>query len=105
DEHVAGRGIRYARSASDITLTNKEHSMADPVPLPPLPYPEDALSHVISANTLQFHHGKHHKAYVDNLNKLLPGSEFEGKSLEEIVKASYGKNPGVFNNAGQDFNH
>ena len=59
----------------------------------------------MSAETLQYHHDKHHKAYVDNLNKLLPGSGFEGKSLEEIVKASYGKNPGMFNNAGQDFNH
>jgi Fe-Mn family superoxide dismutase len=59
----------------------------------------------MSAETLQYHHDKHHKAYVDTLNKLLPGSGLEGKSLEEIVKASYGKNPGIFNNAGQDFNH
>ena len=59
----------------------------------------------MSAETLQFHHDKHHKAYVDNLNKLLPGSGFEGKGLEEIVKASFGKNAGVFNNAAQDFNH
>ena len=73
--------------------------------LPPLPYAYEALQPYMSAETLQFHHDKHHKAYVDNLNKLLPGSGFEGKSLEDIVKASYGKNPGVFNNAGQDFNH
>ncbi|MGB0057772.1 MAG: superoxide dismutase, partial [Methyloceanibacter sp.] len=59
----------------------------------------------MSAETLQYHHDKHHQAYVDMLNKLLPGSGFEGLSLEEIVKASYGKNQAVFNNAGQDFNH
>ena len=73
--------------------------------LPPLPYAYDALQPYMSAETLQYHHDKHHKAYVDNLNKLLPGSGFEGKPLEEIVKASFGKNPGIFNNAGQDFNH
>ena len=73
--------------------------------LPPLPYAYDALQPYMSAETLQYHHDKHNKAYVDNLNKLLPGSGLEGKSLEEIVKASYGKNPGIFNNAGQDFNH
>ncbi len=73
--------------------------------LPPLPYAYEALEPYMSAETLQFHHDKHHKAYVDNLNKLLPGSGFEGKGLEEIVKASFGKNAGVFNNAAQDFNH
>ena len=67
-----------------------------------LPYAPDALEPVISANTLSFHHGKHLQAYVDNLNKLIAGTEFEGKSLEEIVKASTG---GVFNNAGQVLNH
>ena len=68
--------------------------------LPPLPYAYEALQPYMSAETLQYHHDKHHKAYVDNLNKLLPGSGFEGKGLEEIIKASYGKNAGVFNNAG-----
>ena len=67
-----------------------------------LPYEQSALEPVISANTLSFHHGKHLQAYVDNLNKLIAGTEFEGKSLEEIVKASTG---GVFNNAGQILNH
>jgi hypothetical protein len=70
-----------------------------------LPYSYDALEPYMSAETLHYHHDKHHQAYVDMLNKLLPGSGFEGKSLEEIVKASYGKNQGVFNNAAQDFNH
>ena len=73
--------------------------------LPKLPYAYDALQPYMSAETLEYHHDKHHQAYVDMLNKLLPGSGFEGMSLEEIVKASYGKNQGVFNNAGQDFNH
>jgi Fe-Mn family superoxide dismutase len=68
-----------------------------------LPYASDALEPVISAQTLLFHHGKHLQAYVDNLNKLLRGSEFEGLSLEDIVcKAPAGP---VFNNAGQILNH
>ena len=68
-----------------------------------LPYASDALESVISAQTLSFHHGKHLQAYVDNLNKLLPGSEFEGLPLEDIVrKAPAGP---VFNNAGQILNH
>ena len=68
-----------------------------------LPYTMEALEPVISAQTLSFHHGKHLHAYVDNLNKLLPGSEFEGMALKEIVrKAPAGL---VFNNAGQILNH
>jgi superoxide dismutase, Fe-Mn family len=70
-----------------------------------LPYSYDALEPYMSAETLQYHHDKHHQAYVDMLNKLLPGTGFEGMSLEDIVKVSYGKNQAVFNNAGQDFNH
>jgi len=81
--------------------------MADSVSLPPLPWPDNALDPVISANTISFHYGKHHKAYVDNLNKLLPGSEFEGQPLEAIVKATAGKpdKAPFFNNAGQVWNH
>ena len=68
-----------------------------------LPYQQEALDPVISAQTLSFHHGKHLQAYVDNLNKLLPGSEYEGMSLEDIVKnAPAGA---IFNNAGQILNH
>jgi Fe-Mn family superoxide dismutase len=73
--------------------------------LPALPYAYDALSPYMSAETLEFHHDKHHKAYVDNGNKLLEGSGLEGKSLEEIVKGSFGKNQPLFNNAGQHYNH
>lgn len=67
-----------------------------------LPYAQNALEPVISAKTLEFHHGKHLQAYVDNLNKLLPGSGLERQPLEEIVKQSSGA---IFNNAGQVLNH
>jgi len=75
--------------------------------LPSLPYPETALEPYYSARTFSFHHDKHHKAYVDNLNKLIAGTELEGKSLEEIIMA-VAKDPartGVFNNAAQIWNH
>ncbi len=70
--------------------------------LPPLPYKMDALEPFISRETLEYHYGKHHQAYVNNLNNLVPGTEFESASLEEIVKRSKG---GVFNNAAQVWNH
>ena len=70
--------------------------------LPQLPWSGDALSPHISAETLEFHHGKHHNAYVTNLNKLIDGTEFAGKSLDDIVKSASG---GIFNNAAQHFNH
>ena len=70
--------------------------------LPPLPYEKNALEPHISAETLEYHHDKHHNTYVVNLNNLIPGTEFEGKSLEEIVKSSSG---GIFNNAAQVWNH
>src|SRR4051795_3793661 len=73
--------------------------------LPPLPYAYDALGQFMSKETLEFHHDKHHQAYVTNGNNALKGTEWEGKSLEEIVKGSFGKNPAVFNNAGQHYNH
>ena len=70
--------------------------------LPALPYARDALAPHISEETLDYHYGKHHATYVDKLNGLVPGSEFEGKSLEEIITNSSG---GVFNNAAQVWNH
>jgi Fe-Mn family superoxide dismutase len=70
--------------------------------LPDLPYAEDALVPNISAETLEYHYGKHHKTYVDNLNKLVPDTEFEKLSLEEIIKNASG---GIFNNAAQIWNH
>src|SRR4051794_40232043 len=73
--------------------------------LPNLPYAYDALAPHMSKETLEYHHDKHHQAYVTNGNNLLKGTEFEGKSLEEIVKGSFGKNAPLFNNAGQHYNH
>lgn len=75
--------------------------------LPDLPYAGDALEPHISAETLSFHHGKHHNAYVTKLNDALPGSGFEGKSLEDIILATAGdaSKAGVFNNAAQIWNH
>ncbi|MCB1192949.1 MAG: superoxide dismutase [Fe] [Leptospiraceae bacterium] len=70
--------------------------------LPELPYAQDALAPHISKETLEYHYGKHHQAYITNLNKLIPGTEFEKLSLEEIVKKSSG---GIFNNAAQVWNH
>jgi len=70
--------------------------------LPPLPYAMDALAPHISKETLEFHYGKHHQAYVTNLNNLIKGTEFEKASLEDIVKKASG---GVFNNAAQVWNH
>lgn len=73
--------------------------------LPDLPYSYDALQPYMSRETLEYHHDKHHLAYVNNGNNLLKGSELEGKTLEEIVKGSFGVNAGLFNNAGQHYNH
>ena len=70
--------------------------------LPPLPYPEDALAPVISAETLKLHHGKHHKKYVDTMNQLLEKEPMRASSLEEVVRQAKGK---LFNNAAQAWNH
>jgi len=70
--------------------------------LPPLPYAKDALQPHMSAETLEYHYGKHHQAYVTNLNNLIKGTEFENLSLEEIIKKSSG---GIFNNSAQVWNH
>lgn len=70
--------------------------------LPVLPYPSDALAPVISKETIEYHYGKHHQAYVNNLNKLILGTEYEDMSLEDIIKKSSGS---IFNNAAQIFNH
>ncbi len=67
-----------------------------------LPYAAEALEPVISKETIEYHYGKHLQAYVDNLNKLIAGTEYEGMTLEEIVCKSQG---GIFNNAGQILNH
>jgi superoxide dismutase, Fe-Mn family len=97
-----------AGSLAAIGHTRPALSQASgPFSLPPLPYPEEALAPVISATTIGFHYGKHHRAYVDNLNKAVAGTELAGKSLDDIVKATAGDpaRVGVFNNAAQDWNH
>ncbi len=84
-------------------LGSQNRAAAKEVQLPELPYPRDALAPLISKETLDFHYGKHHAAYVANLNKLIPGTEFEDMPLEQIVvKAKPGP---IFNNAAQVWNH
>jgi len=73
--------------------------------LPRLPYTREALEPHMSAETLSFHHGKHHRAYVDKLNELVPDSPYAGLSLEALVKATEGKSAPLFNNAAQAWNH
>lgn len=75
--------------------------------LPPLPFSEDALEPVISARTISFHYGKHHKGYVDNLNKLISGTDYTELPLEDIIKGTAGRpeRTGIFNNAAQTWNH
>src|SRR5512141_89453 len=75
--------------------------------LAPLPYAENALEPVISAKTLSFHYGKHHKGYVDNLNKLISGTDYSDLSLEEIITGAAGRleRAAIFNNAAQTWNH
>jgi Fe-Mn family superoxide dismutase len=72
------------------------------IQLPPLPFAKDALSPHISAETIEYHYGKHHQAYVNNLNQLIPGTKYENLPLEDIVRSSEGK---IFNNAAQVWNH
>lgn len=71
--------------------------------LPPLPYAKDALAPHMSAETFEYHYGKHHQAYVTNLNNLIKGTEFENKSLEDIIRTAPAG--GIFNNAAQVWNH
>ena len=88
-------------SGTDIKEKNAMHV------LPALPYAENALDPVISANTLSFHYGKHHKGYVDNLNKLVEGTPLAGLSLEQLITETSGHadKVAIFNNAAQTWNH
>jgi Fe-Mn family superoxide dismutase len=81
--------------------------MTHHIELPPLPFATDALAPVISSETLSFHYGKHHKAYVDNLNKLVAGTDLAETPLEQVIKSVAGKadKAGIFNNAAQIWNH
>jgi Fe-Mn family superoxide dismutase len=87
--------------------TPAQAAATGPFTLPPLPWKDDALAPHVTAQTISFHYGKHHKAYVDNLNNLVKGKPFERLKLDEVVKAA-SKDPaaaGVFNNAAQVWNH
>lgn len=102
--------LKAASGAACLIMLGGFTRMARAAPahaLPPLPYPENALEPVISANTISFHYGKHHKGYLDNLNKLISGTEFADMPLEQIVAATAGKpdKVAIFNNAAQTWNH
>ena len=71
----------------------------------PLPYDDTALEPAISAETLSFHHGKHHKAYVDKTNAAVAGTDLDGAPLEDVIKSARGSNQGLFNNSAQSWNH
>ena len=88
-------------------MSNNRIESASTNVLPPLPYADNALDPVISANTVGFHYGKHHKGYFDNLNKLVAGTEFADLPLEQIIAKTAGKaeKTAIFNNAAQTWNH
>jgi superoxide dismutase, Fe-Mn family len=88
-------------------MNNDKIKNASPHVLPPLPYADSALDPIISSNTIGFHYGKHHKAYIDNLNKLIEGTEFAELPLEKIISGTAGKadKTSIFNNAAQTWNH
>jgi Fe-Mn family superoxide dismutase len=94
---------------SNINTGNASNMLqaASPIVLPPLPYAEDALEPVITAKTLGFHYGKHHQGYVDNLNKLIAGTEYADLTLEKVITSTVGKpeKTALFNNAAQTWNH
>ena len=95
----------FATGTKENAMTQamkKQEQAQPPFTLPDLPYAKDAFGDLISAETFDYHHGKHHNAYVVNLNNLQKGTEFEALSLEEIVKKSSG---GIYNNAAQIWNH
>jgi Fe-Mn family superoxide dismutase len=101
-------GPRLLHHAKGGKMTKNEKAVnPSPLVLPPLPYADNALEPVISANTIGFHYGKHHKAYVDNLNKLIAGTEYADLALEKIIAATAGKpdKTAIFNNAAQTWNH
>ena len=94
-------------SKLDTSNSSTVPGAASPLALPPLPYAENALEPVITAKTMGFHYGKHHKGYVDNLNKLIAGTEYANLSLEKIITSTAGRpeKTAIFNNAAQAWNH
>jgi len=94
-------------STKDTSNSSTIPGAASPIVLAQLPYAENALEPVITAKTMSFHYGKHHKTYVDNLNKLIAGTEYADLSLEKIITSTAGKPEriAIFNNAAQTWNH
>lgn len=86
----------------NVLIMSTANQQKAPFTLPELPYAADALAPYLSEETIRYHHGKHHQAYINNLNNLIKGTEFENMTLEEIVKKSEGA---IFNNAAQTWNH
>jgi Fe-Mn family superoxide dismutase len=110
---LSRRDVLMAAAGTTIAATGAARAAdapaagAGPFTLPPLPYADSALAPVISANTLGFHYGKHHKAYVDNLNKAVAGTALADMELSKIITSTYGKadQTGIYNNAAQAWNH
>jgi Fe-Mn family superoxide dismutase len=94
-------------SKTDAGNSSTVQGAASPQTLPPLPYAENALEPIITAKTLSFHYGKHHQAYVNNLNKLIAGTDYANLSLDKIITSVAGKpdKTAIFNNAAQSWNH
>jgi len=105
--HFLSTSISTALAGSMAVWTSASFSADAPLELPKLPWEPNALDPIISSNTVGFHHGKHHRSYFDNLNRILPGSGLAGLSLEALIKASFGRadRVAVFNNAAQAWNH
>lgn len=104
---AAGPKLLSSALAADGPINNKTKEDAMTFTLPPLPYEQNALEPHISANTLSFHYGKHHQAYVTNLNNLVKDTPLANASLEEVIQASAkdASKAGIFNNAAQVWNH
>lgn len=100
-------GNKGEKMSTNLDNFSKAAQSGDTYVLAPLPYADNALEPVITAHTLSFHYSKHHKGYVDNLNKLVAGTPFAGQSLEQIITATAGHADkiGIFNNAAQVWNH
>ncbi|MCK6573560.1 superoxide dismutase [Myxococcota bacterium] len=98
---------RLAFAAAPASAPGSAAAPTGPFTLPALPYKDDALAPVISAQTIGFHYGKHHKGYVTKLNELVAGTEYAGMTLEQVVAATTGKadKAALFNNAAQIWNH
>ena len=101
---IAAIGSVAALATGCLSETDQ---VASPHALPPLPYAENALEPVITASTIGFHYGKHHRGYLDNLNKLVTGTEYAGLTLEKIIAGTAGRaeKTAIFNNAAQVWNH